>query len=162
MILSGILGTILWIRSRRWFKGYKTPYRLLIRITIQLCIVGLISLLSATIVSPPRSYGEISIFLPLSYPILLQWGISGYMVYPPIHYYTLSMLGFDFAGGVLFGSSFEIQRQIFMYSIPLLLILNLVITGVLLLLSELWKFFFLKSCLVSERKRVSYRTPDKH
>ncbi|NHJ20196.1 MAG: hypothetical protein EAX91_04570 [Candidatus Lokiarchaeota archaeon] len=145
MILCGILGTIIWIRSRRWFKGYKYLYRLLIRIIIQLCIVGLISILSATIVSPPRLYGEISIFLPLSYPVLLQWGISGYMVYPPIHYYTISVLGIDFTGGALeFGASAYIQGQIFMYSIPLLLLLNLVFTGVLLLLSELWKVFFSK------------------
>ncbi len=143
MILSGILGTIFWIRSRRWFKSYKYPYQLLVRMLIQLCIVGLISLLSTSIVSPPRSYGDNSIYLPLSYPILLQWGISGYMIVPPLHYYTLSMLSVAFGGGVLeFGPSADIRVEIFIYSIPLFLLLNMVFTGVLLLLSELWKLIF--------------------
>ena len=99
MFLSGALGLVFWIRSKRWFKGYKYRNRLLIRILIQLCIVGLISILSTTIVSTPRSYGDVSTFLPLSYPFMVHWGISMLAVWPPPHFYTISVFGFDLTGG---------------------------------------------------------------
>ena len=161
MILSGIIGTILWIRSRRWFKGYKSPYRLLIRIIIQLCIVGLISILSTTIVfTIPRSYGDYTIFLPLSYPFVVAWNIDGLLpVWPPHQYYSISVFFIGIKGGTLnseYGSFSAILGEIFFQSMPLFLLTNMVLTGILLLLSELWKFFFPRSRLVSERKRVSY------
>jgi hypothetical protein len=145
MFLSGILGTILWIRSSRWFKGYKYPYRLLIRIIIQLCIVGLISILSTTIVfSIPRSYGDYSIFLPLSYPFVVTWHIDELLpVWPPYQYYSISVFGFYIEGGLLeseFGLSNAFLEEIFLHSILLFLLLNVVFTCALLFLSELWKF----------------------
>ena len=160
MILSGIIGTILWIRSRRWFKSYKSPYWLLIRIIIQLCIVGLISILSTTIVfTIPRSYGDYTIFLPLSYPFVVAWAIDGLLpVWPPHQYYSISVFFIPIKGGSLrseYGSFSAIQGEIFFQSMPLFLLTNMVFTGVLLLLNELWKFFFLRISLVSERKKVS-------
>lgn len=141
MILSGLLGAIFWIRSRRWFKGCKYPYRLIIRITIQLCIVGLISILSTTIVfSIPRSYGDYSIFLPLSYPFVLTWDIDGLLpVWPPYQYYSISVFGVHTIGGLLkseYGSFSAFQSEIFFQSMPLFLLMNMVFTGVLLLLIE--------------------------
>ncbi len=144
MFLSGIFGIVLWIRSRRWFKSYKYPYRLLVRILIPLCIVGLISILSTTIVSPPRSYGDFSTFLPLSYPLTLHWDISGLLpVWPPHQYYFISVFGLHIEGGSLnseFGSFAAFREEIFLHGIPLFLLMNAVFTGILLLLSELWKF----------------------
>ena len=144
MFLSGIVGTVLWIWSRRWFNNYKYPYRLLVRILIQLSIVGLISILSTTVISPPQSYGEVSTFLPLSYPLLLHWGISGFLVWPPNFYYTISVFGLEFTGGGMDlrspTSLAEFRVEMFLHSINLFLLFNVVFTGVLLLLSELWKF----------------------
>ena len=142
MFLSGVLGIVFWIRSKRWFKSYIYRYRLLFRILIQLCIVGLISILSTTIVSTPRSYGYVSAFLPLSYPFMVHWGISMLAVWPPLHYYTISVFGLDLtAGGSMFGvgSSAAFQVEIFLNSMPLFLLMNVVFTGVLILLSETWK-----------------------
>lgn len=142
MFLSGALGLVFWIRSKRWFKGYKYRNRLLIRILIQLCIVGLISILSTTIVSTPRFYGDVSTFLPLSYPLMVHWGISMFMVWPPHHFYTISVFGLDLTGGGLgsgVGSSTAFQMEIFLNSMPLFLLMNVVFTGALILLSETWK-----------------------
>ena len=139
MFLSGALGLVFWIWSKRWFKGYKYRNRLLIRILTQLCIVGLISILSTTIVSPPRSYGDVSIFMPLSYPLTMHWGISGFLVWPPHHYYTISVFGEDFTGGGFefgVGPSIAFQVEIFLNSISLFFLMNVVFTGVLLVLSE--------------------------
>ncbi len=143
MFLSGILGMILWIMSRRWFKSYKYPYQLILRIVVQIGIIGLISILSTTIVSIPRFYGDISAFLPLSYPLMMHWGISGYLVWPPHHYFTISMFGLDITGGGSgreFSASTAFRWEIFLHSMPLFLLINVVFTGALLLLIELWKF----------------------
>ena len=141
MFISGILGVILWTMSRGSFKGYKYSYRLLIRILIQLCVVGLISILSTTMVFPPRYYGEESTFIPLSIPLLLDWGIGGFLIWPPYHYYTISIFSIDIITGGSFQTSLsEFGGEIFLNSMPLFLLLNMVFTGSVILLSELWEF----------------------
>ena len=142
MFLSGVLGVLFWIRSKRWFKSYIYRYRLLFRILVQLCIVGLITLLSTAVVSAPRFYGDVSTFLPLSYPFMVHWGISGFLVWPPYHYYTISVFGLDLTGGGLgsgFGSTTAFKVEIFLNSMPLFLLMNVVFTGALILLSETWE-----------------------
>lgn len=142
MFISGILGMILWVATRRSFKGYKYSYRLLIRILIQLCVVGLISILSTTMVFPPRYPGEESTFIPLSIPLLLDWGISGFAIWPPYIYYTISIFSIDIiTGGSFQTSSSEFGWEIFLNSMPLFFLLNIVFTGGIILLSELWEFF---------------------
>ena len=143
MFLSGVLGIAFWIRSKRWFKSYLYRYRLLFRILVQLCIVGLITILSTAVVSAPRYYGGVSTFLPLSYPLMVHWGISWFMVWPPHHYYIISVFGLDLTGGGLrfgVGDSTSFQVEIFLKSMPLFLLMNVVFTGSLILLSEAWKF----------------------
>ena len=142
MFLSGVLGIVFWIRSKRWFKSYKYRYRLLFRVLVQLCITGLITILSTAVVSAPRSYGDVSTFLPLSYPLMVHWGISMYAVWPPHHFYTISVFGLRLTGGGLgsgFGPSTAFKVEIFLKSMPLFLLMNVVFTGVLILLSETWK-----------------------
>jgi hypothetical protein len=121
----------------------------MVRILIQLCVVGLISILSTTIVSPPRTFGDFSIFLPLSYPLLLYWNIDGLLpVWPPHQYYSISVFRFHFEGGPLrseYGSFTVLRAEIFLHSMPFFLIMNTVLVGALLILSELWKYFNIKN-----------------
>ena len=142
MFLSGVLGILFWICSKRWFKSYIYRYRLMFRILGQLCIVGLIAMLSTAVVSAPLSYGDVSTFLPLSYPLMVHWGISMYMVWPPHHYYSISVFGLELTGGGLgsgFGSLTSFQVEIFLNSMPLFLLLNVVFTWALILVSETLK-----------------------
>lgn len=119
MFLSGILGMILWIMFRRWFKSYKYPYQLFLRIVVQICIVGIITLISTTIISPPRSYGDYSIFLPLSFPLMLHWVIPGLLpVFPPNQYFYITVFGFSIEGGLLeSGSELALREIIFLNSV---------------------------------------------
>ncbi len=104
-------------------------------------------MLSTAVVSAPRSYGDVSTFLPLSYPLMVQWGISMLAVWPPLHYYTIIVFGLDLTGGgSMFGvgSSAAFQVEIFLNSMPLFFVMNVVFTWVLILLSETWKIGELK------------------
>ena len=142
MFLSGVLGVLFWIRSKRWFKSYLYRYRLLFRILVQLCIIGLITMLSTAVVSAPRSYGDVSTFLPLSYPLMVHWGISAYLVWPPHHYYSISVFGLELTGGGLgsgFGSLTSFQVEIFLNSMPLFFLLNVGFTWASILVSEKMK-----------------------
>ncbi len=142
MFLIGVLGVLFWIRSKRWFKSYLYRYRLMFRILVQLCITGLITMLSTAVVSAPRFYGDVSTFLPLSYPLTVHWGISVFMVWPPHHYYSISVFGLELTGGGLgsgFGSLTAFKVEIFLNSMPLFLLLNVVFTWALILVSETLK-----------------------
>ena len=142
MFLSGVLGIVFWIRSKRWFKSYIYRYRLLFRILVQLCIIGFITMLSTAVVSAPRSYGDVSTFLPLSYPLMVHWGISMLAVWPPPHFYIISVFGLYLTGGGLefgVGLSTAFQVEIFLNSMPLFFLMNVVFTGALILLSETLK-----------------------
>jgi hypothetical protein len=141
MFLSGILGLVLWLRSNRWLKGYKFPYRLLVRILIQLSIVVTISILSTTVCFTPRSYGDVSMFLPLSYPLTLYWGISMLHIFPPYYFYSVSIFEFNIAGGGLeFGTEAFFREQLFLRNFPFFLLMNAAFVGAVLLASELCKF----------------------
>ncbi len=141
MFLSAGLCLFLWVYSERWFYRFKYPFKLGIMLFIQFSLVMVISILSTTIVISPESYGDVSQFLPLSYPLTLSWGISNFLVFPPYHYYTRNIYWFEMSGrGLNYMNDFGLRVQIFIDNLPLFLIMNGTIVGFVLLLSEFKKF----------------------
>jgi hypothetical protein len=141
MFLSAILGMILWIYSERWLQRIKYPFRLSLKILIQFLLVMGITILSITIADSPKSYGDVSGFLPLSYPLTLSWGISWLTVYPPDYFYSTNIFWYSLSGrGLDFMNDAGLRAQIFIYNFPLFLIMNGTFVGLMLLLSEFRKW----------------------
>jgi ABC-type transport system substrate-binding protein len=144
MFLSGIIGLVFWIRFKNWLSNYKYRYRLLLKISVQLTIVGLISIASTLALLPqvpvPKTYGDSAMFIPLSFPLFLKWSISGDFLIPVYHHYSISVFNSD----ILVESSFEfaseatIRTQIFQNCIPIFLGFNVIFLFILILVYESW------------------------
>ena len=152
MFLSAILGMLLWIYSERLLHRIKYPFRLSFKILFQFLLILIITTLSITITDSPETYGDISGFLPLSYPLTLPWGISISAVFPPHYFYGSDIFYFELSGGGLeFMSDAGLRAQIFIYNFPLFLTMNGTFVGLVLLLSEVRKVIeFHWSLIVNE------------